>query len=86
MAATSLISVGLPSFAQFHKMVSLCGRLNSDPKYVHILIPRTRDMLHYVAERMLHMYVIKLRTLSWRDFPGLSEWAPCKDKGPESEK
>lgn len=27
--------------------------------------------------------VNKLRTLRWRDDPGLSRWAPCNPKGPQ---
>lgn len=49
------------------------SRLKSDPKCVHVLIPRPCEYVT-LCGRKDFAGVIKLRALSWRDSPGLSEW------------
>ena len=59
-----------------------CDTQNNDPrKDVHILIPRTYECVTLHGKRDL-ADVIKLRILSWGDYPGLSGWPLCNHKDP----
>ena len=53
-----------------------CGRHYNAPyprpRDVHVLIPGNCNMLPYMSKETL-----KLRIVSWEDYPGLSGWAQC---------
>lgn len=65
-----------------HYQHDICGigRIMA-PKVVHLLIPRTSEYVTLRGKRGL-ADVIKLKILSWGDYPGLSQWAQCNHKGP----
>ena len=50
-------------------------------KNVHILIPPNWEWVTLPGKRYF-ADVIKLHTLSRREYPGLSRWAQCNQKGP----
>lgn len=76
-----LISAGLSCTHTVPTMVSTCGGLNRGPKEIHVLMPRTCEYVT-LHGRKNFANVIKLRILSWRDYPGLSEWAQYNHRGP----
>ena len=53
-----------------------CGRQYNAPyprpRDVHVLIPGNCNMLPYMSKETL-----KLRIVSWEDYPGFSGWAQC---------
>ena len=76
-----LISAGLSCTHTVPTMVSTCGGLNRGPKEIHVLMPRTCEYVT-LHGRKNFANVIKLRILSWRDYPGLSEWAQYNHRDP----
>lgn len=83
---SSIPNLGWDSFTHtVPTLASICGGLERGPQDVHVVIPRTCEYgtLH---DRKDFADVIKLKILNWRDFPGLSEWAPYNHQGPESDK
>lgn len=63
-----------------------CGKQNNAPlKEVYILIPKTRECVTLQGKRDFEV-VIKLRILSWENYPGLSAWAQRNHKGPYNAK
>lgn len=51
-----------------------CGRLNNGFQDVHILILGTYEYIT-IHEKKNFVDIIKLKTLRWRDYSGLSGWA-----------
>ena len=62
-----------------------CGRQYNAPyprpRDVHVLIPGNCNMLPYMSKETL-----KLRIVSWEDYPGLSGWAQCHHERPYKRK
>ena len=79
--AAFLIAGGVSCIRTVPKLVSICGRLTRGPKAVPVLIPRTCGYAT-LQGRKDSADVIKLRTLSWGDYPGLSERAQYNQRGP----
>lgn len=65
----SVLSVSVLKFLEllFDKTLGICGMLNNDtPQNVHVLIPGICDILPYIAEETLQMW-LKLWTLKCRN-------------------
>lgn len=53
--------------------MTVCCRQNHNPQ-IHTLIPRTYEYITLQGKRDI-TDVIKVKNLSWGDYPGLSRWA-----------
>ena len=62
-----------------------CGRQNNTPKDIQVLIPGICDHVTILGKADF-VDVIKLRSLRWKDYPGLSGWALYNHKGPSKGK
>lgn len=58
-------------FIKLSEQVENCGRQNSGPKYVHVLILGTCEYVTLHGKRDF-ADAIKLRISKWADYPGLS--------------
>lgn len=66
-------------------MVAVVGRIMPPAKDIHVSNAGTYE---YVPLQCKTDFadVIKLKTLRWGDYPGLSGWAQCNHKGPSKSK
>lgn len=64
----------------YQHYICAAGRIIA-PKDVHLLLPGTCEYVNLCGRRGF-ADVIKLKILSWGDYPGLSQWAPSNHKGP----